>query len=263
MQSSTLLDSLPIWTLLPISIIISLVSVEIGARIARRRRERSNDKTEAPVAPIVVATLGLLAFLLAFTFGLASSRFEERKQALLAEVNAINSTFLRSATLPEPMSANSRNLLREYVDVRIAGTQAAQFEQARLKSEELHKRLWAEAVAATQKEKSPMTAGFMQSLTEVINLHQKRITAAIYYRVPAVIWIGLYVLLVLSMSVMGYHEGMGGTRRSLAVFGMAIAFSSVLTLIADLDRPGRGILEVNQQSMIDLRNSMTEITSQR
>jgi len=251
-------DALPLWTLIPITIFLGWAAVELGYRIAKRRKLRAKDHTEAPAPPIVAATLGLLAFLVAFTFGAAASRFEERRQAVLAESNAINTSYLRAQMLPDPMAANARNLLREYVDVRLSGTQPDQFAQALAKSEDLHKRLWSEAVAAAQKEKSPMTSLFMSSLNDVFAMHEKRVTAAVYNRIPAGIWIGLYVLLILAMSVVGYYEGMSGTRHTLAVFGMVLAFSTVLAMIADLDRPGRGVLEVNQQSMMDLRKSMSD-----
>src|SRR5262245_9984143 len=117
MERATFLDAFPIWTLFPITLIIGLLAVEIGYRVARRRGQKAKEKTEAPPAPIVAGTLGLLAFLLAFTFGMAASRFEERKQAVLAESNAINTSYLRAAVLPEPMSTDARNMLREYVDV--------------------------------------------------------------------------------------------------------------------------------------------------
>jgi len=258
MPSATFLDALPIWTLIPITIIVGWFSVETGYRIAKRRKQRSKDHTEAPAAPIVAATLGLLAFLVAFTFGAAASRFEERRQAVLAESNAINASYLRAQMLPDPMSANARDLLRQYVDVRLNGVQSGQVVQAIAKSEDLHRRLWSEAVAAGQKERSPMTSLFMSSLNDVFALHEKRVTAAIYNRIPAAIWIGLYVLLMLAMSVMGYYEGMSGTRHTLAVFGMVLAFATVFALVADLDRPGRGLLEVSQQSMMDVRKSMSE-----
>jgi hypothetical protein len=253
-----LFDALPLWTLIPITIALGWLAVELGYRIAKRRKQRAKDHTEAPAPPIVAATLGLLAFLMAFTFGSAASRFEERRQTVLAESNAINASYLRAQMLPDPMSGDARNLLRDYVDVRLAGTQPGQLAQALAKSEELHKRLWSVGVAAAQKEKSPMTSLFMSSLNDVFGLHVKRVTAAVYNRIPAGIWIGLYVILILAMSVVGYYEGMNGTRHTLAVFGMVLAFSTVLTLIADLDRPGRGLLEVNQQSIIDLRKSMSE-----
>src|SRR5262252_1352049 len=199
-----LLDVFPIWTIIPITLLIGAGSVEAGYRVAIWRKRRAKEHhSEAPTAPIVGATLGLLAFLVAFTFGSAASRFEERRQAVLAESNAINAAYLRAQMIPDPMSGNARNLLREYVDVRLKGAQADQFAQALAKSEELHKRLWAEAVAAAQKEKSAMTSLFMSSLNDVFALHQKRVTAAVYNRIPSAIWIGLYVILILALSVVG------------------------------------------------------------
>ena len=101
-----------------------------------------------------------------------------------------------------------------------------------------------------------MTSLFMQSLNDVINMHGKRVMASLYSRVPSAIWLGLYLLFGLSMTVMGYHEGIAGTKRSVAVFVLVIAFSTVLILITDLDRPGQGLLRVNQQSMHDVRKTM-------
>jgi hypothetical protein len=257
MESSALLDALPIWTIFPFTLVVGLLTVEIGRHIARRWRRHAKDRMEAPAPPIVAATLGLLAFLLAFTFGMAASRFEERKQAVLTEASAIQSSYLRAAMLPEPMSAESRKLLRDYLEVRIAGARPDQFQQATVRSEELHKQLWSQAVAAAQKERSPMTSMFAQALNDVISLHEKRIIAAVHNRIPGAIWTGLYLLLVIAMAVMGYYEGTSGTIRSLAVFGMVIAFSAVFALIADLDRPGQGRLEVNQQAILDVQRSMS------
>jgi len=57
---------------------------------------------------------------------------------------------------------------------------------------------------------------------------------------------------------MGYHAGLAGRSRSLAVLAVAFTFSVVLWLVADLDRPQEGSLTVSQQVMIDLRDSMAE-----
>jgi len=70
---------------------------------------------------MVAAELGLLAFLLAFTFGIGASRFEMRRQILIDEANAIGTTYLRAAMLPTPQREDARRLLKEYVDVRIGG----------------------------------------------------------------------------------------------------------------------------------------------
>ncbi|MCK7520215.1 MAG: hypothetical protein MZV64_22250 [Ignavibacteriales bacterium] len=52
--------------------------------------------------------LGLLAFILAFTFGAATSRFDDKKQLLLDEVNAIGTTFLRADFLAESERADAK-----------------------------------------------------------------------------------------------------------------------------------------------------------
>jgi len=101
-----------------------------------------------------------------------------------------------------------------------------------------------------------VTALFIQSLNEVIDLHAKRVMVALRTRIPQPIWLVLYLLAMLSMAAMGYSQGLTSTRRSLAGFALIVAFSVVMLLIVDLDRPGEGLLRVSQQSMIDLQHSM-------
>jgi Protein of unknown function (DUF4239) len=254
-MQSGLLDPLPLWTILPLTVAIALLAIEAGYRFALNRQQRSVAENASPLGGMVGATLGLLAFMLAFTFGLAGSRFEDRREIVLSEANAIGTTYLRSAMLPEPMSTDARNLLREYVDVRLEGVQLHTVEEAIAKSEQLHERLWSTAVAATQKERSPTTNLFVTSLNEVIDLHATRLQR-LRSRVPAVIWVVLYLLEFLTMVMIGYQQRLSGSRRSLAVVALVLGFSSVLFLIADLDRPGQGLLQTSQEAMLDLRRSM-------
>ena len=257
MQVTALIDYLPLWSILPLTLAAAFLSVEAGYRVAGYRLRQAQEEKESSVGAMVGATLGLLAFMLAFTFGLAGSRFEDRRQVVLSEANAIGTTYLRAAMLPEPMRTNTRNFLREYVDVRLeAIQQPGKLHQAILKSEELHTSLWSQAVAAAEKDRSPITGLFIQSLNEVIDLHATRVMAGVRSRVPDVIWVVLYALALLAMFMMGYHSGLVHSRRSIAVIALVLGFSSVLFLISDLDRPNQGTLQVSQQSMIDLQHSM-------
>ena len=63
-------------------------------------------------------------------------------------------------------------------------------------------------------------------------------------------------MLILAMVMLGYQSGLAKSRRSLAVLALIIGFSSVLYLIADLDRPGQGLLKTSQETMTDLRRTM-------
>ena len=256
MESVGLFDPLPLWFLLLATVAVVFFSVELGFRLARYRKQRSAGENDGPVGGMVGATLALLAFMLAFTFGLAASRYD-RRQVVLEEANAIGTTYLRAAMLSEPIRAESRGLLREYVDVRLEAAQGGNVGQAISTSEQLHERLWSQAVAAAEKDRSPITGLFIQSLNEVIDLHAKRVMVGLRSRVPGAIWIVLYLLAILAMAAMGYQEGLTSTRRSLAALALVLAFSLVLILIVDLDRPGEGMLRVSQQSMIDLRNAMS------
>jgi hypothetical protein len=58
--------------------------------------------------------------------------------------------------------------------------------------------------------------------------------------------------------IMGYYGGVAGTNRTPVSVAVAVAFSVVIMLIADLDRPGEGFVNVSQQAMIDVRDSIAQ-----
>ena len=57
--------------------------------------------------------------MIGFTFLMALTRFEARREAVLNEANAIGTTALRARLLPEPHRAESLKLLREYAQIRV------------------------------------------------------------------------------------------------------------------------------------------------
>jgi hypothetical protein len=250
------LDALPLWGLFMAFLLVVLLSVECGYRIGKYRRSQSEEEKEAPVGAMVGATLGLLAFMLAFTFGMAASRFDARKQVLLDEANAIGTTYLRAAILPDRREA-IRALLREYVDARLDAVQSGKVMESIRRSENLQEQLWAHAVALGENNPTSIVVGlFVQSLNEVIDLHAKRVTAGLRNRIPGAIWLVLFAVAVVSLATMGYHAGLSRTSRSPAELAVAFTFSAVIGLIADLDRPQEGALVVSQQALVDLRESM-------
>jgi hypothetical protein len=255
MQGEEPLDILPLWALLVLVLLIVLLSVECGYRIGQTFGQSEREK-ETPLDEMVAATLGLLAFLLAFTFSLAASRYDTRRQLLLDEANAIGTTYLRAGMLPEG-GAEIRSLLRQYVDVRLDAPRGRDLAYYIRRSEALQQQLWARTVPIAQKTPGSIVTGlFVQSLNEMIDLHAKRITASVRNRIPLAIWVSLYGVTMLSFSVLGYHAGLVSTRRSPAILPVAVTFAVVIWLIADLDRPQEGTLTVSQQALIDVRESM-------
>lgn len=251
------LDSVPLWAVSALTIVCVLLAIEFGFRCGRRRRLRAETEGEGPVNAIVAATLGLLAFLLAFTFSQAASFFDARRSLVLAEANAIGTTYLRTDMLPEPQRQEARGLLREYVQVRVEGFESSQAEHAIRRSEELQGQLWSRGAAVADKNPTSIMVGlFIQSLNETIDLHASRVSAGHRIRVAGSIWAGLYFITIVAMTALGYHEGLVSNHRSYATLALALAFSTVILLIADLDRPREGLLRTNQQPLLDLQKAI-------
>ena len=194
MQHNELLDTLPLWGLFTAILFVILISVECGYWLGKYRRRRHEEEKEASLGTMVGATLGLLAFILAFTFGLAAARFDARRQVLLDEANAIGTTYLRAGMLPEQRD-EIRSLLRTYVDIRLEAVRSDNIAEGVRRSENLQQQLWAHAVAVGDKNPNSIIVGlFVQSLNEVIDLHAKRVQAGVRSRIPGAIWVSLFAV---------------------------------------------------------------------
>lgn len=257
MLSIETLDKLPLWGFFLLTAAVILLAMEGGYRLGVNRRMHRTHEKEAPVGAMVGATLGLLAFMLGFTFSMAASRFESRRTVLLNEANAVGTAYLRTSFLPESQRMVVRDMLRDYVDVRLEAARTMNIAQAVADSEDLHARLWAHAEAAGQQAPNSIMVGlFVEALNEVIDLHSTRLQISVRSRIPLVIWGILYLIAALGMAGMGFQAGLSDTCRSAATIVLVLAFCSVMLLIADLDRPREGMLRVSQQILVDLRASM-------
>jgi hypothetical protein len=258
------LEIVPFWAIMAGIELIVLGSILIGVFIGRVRRRREKEGEDTPAGTVVGATLGLLAFILAFTFGMTASRFDARKQALLDEVNAIETTFLRAGLIPEPHRGEVRALLKRYVDIRVElARNPTNVQQAIEESDAIQGKLWPHAVALADADlKNPVMIGlFIQSLNEMFDLQTKRITVGLYYRIPTAIWLALLGITILTMLQVGYLTGRSRSTNWTFVIVLSLAFSAVVVLIADLDRAGSATastIRVSQQPVIDLQRRLSE-----
>jgi hypothetical protein len=253
------LDFAPLWVLFLFTLAFVMISLESGFALGRRRADLTDPESQPSVGAMANASLALLAFMLAFTFGFAATRFETRRTLLLDEVNAIGTPWRRAATLPEPERSGARALLREYVDVRLEAVRSGEVDAAIERSEALQARLWESAAALAQRSPGSIAVGlYLQTLNEAIDLHTKRISEGLRVRIQPVVWGVLLGVTVLAMAQLGYQAGLAGGRRPLSVPAFALSFALVMYLIADLDRPQAGWIRVSQQPMLDLQRSMSE-----
>lgn len=250
-------DTVPLWALFVASVLLVLFSVEVGFRLGTWRHRVAVEEKEAAASPLGGATLALLGFVLAFTFSLASSRFDDRRRAVVDEANAIGTAWLRTDFLPEQERATSRTLYRAYADLRIGGASPTDVAAVIRDSERIQGQLWSIAAGALNAQPASQGLGrYVESLNAMIDMHSVRVLVAANSRIPQAIWIGLYLLTACAMGAIGYSAGLTGTARTPAVLPLALAFSLVLWLIADLDRPQSGMLRVDQTALQSLRDSM-------
>ena len=229
--------------------ILLAFALDVGRQVAVRYKINQTPERKEQMVTIRDGFFILLSLLLGFTLTFATSRFAERRSVAVEEAISIGTTYLRASTLPQPYRDRSKQLLREYVDARLALDDAERFNEARSRSQHIQEELWLDAAAVAQNDRSAITAVYVNSLNETIDLDAKRV-AAFEYHVAPPIWI-----LIISVSfIVGFTRGATMTSRfwlSLILIPLTIAI--VVALIADLDTPSHGLIRLDQRPLQRLK----------
>ena len=224
------------YELLPI-FLISLVVVLAASEFGRWLGMRAGRRGEEDISTLEGAVLGLLALMIGFTFAMALSRFEARREAILIEANSIGTTALRARLLPAPHNTESVKLLKDYVQIRLDITQRvpspAELSAAITRSNAIQEALWqqARAVAATDNAIVP-TGLFIQSLNEMIDNQLARLTA-VGSRVPNIVLLTLYGVAAVASAFAGYASGLGKRSSRFPVYVMIVLVCAVILMIQD------------------------------
>jgi Protein of unknown function (DUF4239) len=253
MLPESLLDRSPVWLLYAGTVLLLLVGNEIGFRLGRWRRAHMPEGEKTPATAIMGSTLGLLAFMLAFTFGMSSSRFDARKQLLVDEASAVLRAYQRAQFLPTPQRDECRRLLRDYVElrVRLPRKSLSEVQDLVTRSEGIQDALWRQATTLADGPSASLSI-FVQSLSELTDLQMKRVRAVVWNRIPPTIVLTLYAIAFLAMTAMGYGAGLSESRTIVPSVMLILTFSAVIVLILDLERPRQQLFQVEQAPMADV-----------
>lgn len=238
--------------------LLLLVS-EIGYRMGVRLFRKQDEARRGQIGGIQGAVLGMLGLLLGFTFAMAVARYEVSRELVLAEANSIGTTYLRASFLPPPHQTAVEELLRRYVDLRLdfyhAGTDKDAVDKAEQGAAQIHRELWKHAVAAAKESPSPITATFINSLNETIDLDASRLNA-MRTRVPEAVWLLLLLVASVGCHASGYGAGASGVRNMFSGLILPLLITVLITILADLNRPRQGLIGISQQPMSDLQQSL-------
>ena len=259
MLTETRFDGVPLWGLYAATFVLLLLADEIGFRIGRyRHRATGEEESKSQASGITASILALLAFMLAFSFSMAATRFADRKQLVVDEANAIGTAWLRAGFLDEPDLSTTRGLLQEYTEIRIAAAEdTSQYGAAVARSEEIHNELWAIMEANVRQGKDSDIMGLViSSINDVIDIHAIRLAKA-NLRLPRVLGILLFTATILSFLLVGVASSADRKRDTAAMVLFALILVATLVVIIDLDRPQEGMLRVSQTAMTDLLRQIT------
>lgn len=252
------LETMPIAVAYLCIVLLILAACEAGILIGRRHhRTRQDEGAMTSVGPMVGGLLGMLAFVLAFTFSMAATHHGARKQDVLTEAIDIGTAYLRADLIGDTRGSQIKRLLGEYVDVRLRAVRpGGDLKASVTRSLEVHELLWTQASSAALEDPGHNTALVIESVNDVIEMHQRRYADGVRARIPGSIWLGLLVITVITMGTLGLQIGLSGKRRLVGIIPIALAFAVLVTLILDLNRPQGGFITVSQQPLLDLQARM-------
>lgn len=230
----------------------SLLAYEIGYRLGFFRAQKNAQKAAGSGDSMLAPILGLLAFILAFTFSLSAHRFDEKRQAVLEEANSLRTVYLRAGYLEEPHKSTIRSLLKDYTQIRIELTQTGKVQEGLQETETIQKKLWEQVVQVVKQHEAAVFGLVVSSMNDVFNIHAKRVLLHLGMRIPGQIWLVLFLITFISMGSMGYLTGLKQTRNMIISLAAIFSFSLVMMLITDLDHAYGGFLQVTNQPLKDV-----------
>lgn len=238
-----------------------LLLIEAGYRIGLRANGSVNDAAASQIYSIQSSILGILALLLAFTFSLALQRYDTRSEAVVNEANAIGTAYLRVDLLPESVRNDIRQLMRDYLDKRIEASAVtlandAERESLVAKASDTANAIWKLAMQAAAEDPGPVTTGlFIQAFNAALDALGTR-NAELERHVPEPVLLLLYLTFMLTGAIVGYASGVRGHRVAFATYVMVGLIVVLVFTVVDLDRPRRGLIQIDQSSLRELQAQM-------
>lgn len=243
-------------TFIAVLIFISLFFVmTIGYRIGKRHSQKQDltEKREKTSGTITGAMLALLGFMLVISLSMADSKFENRRELVLDEANAISTSSLRAQAIGGIHGTEIVNLLKEYALLRLdffeAGSDRNRLQAIYENTSELQGRIWGHASAIAQASPTPISGLLLSSLNETFDLANSRRWILEVHIPPYIIKL-LFVLSLLSIGVMGYYFGICRVYHPVLSLLLFISLTFIILLIMDIDRPRSGYVKPEQSPLV-------------
>ena len=231
-----------------VSLLVQWGAAYLGDLLRRKVRPVAQEE-RADFDIVLSATLTLLALIIGFSFSMAVSRYDQRKNFEEAEANAIGTEYVRADLLPADARMKVRDLLGHYLDQRIHYYQSGRSEPGVDTADALTQaQLWSAVVNAASSQPTPVVALAVSGMNDVLN-SQGYTQAAWRNRIPTAAWTLLWSIAVFANLLLGYRERQTDV---LVLTVLPLTVSIALFLIADIDTPHGGLIRVVPQNLVSL-----------
>jgi hypothetical protein len=234
-----------------IALIVQWGAAYIGDHLRRKLRPLKEGE-QADFDTVLTASLTLLALIIGFSFSMAVSRYDQRKNSEEAEANAIGTEYIRADLLPTDDAAKVRELLRAYINQRILFYLNNEDRMSEVNIAKLQTELWSSVVRVAMAQPTPVVALAVSGMNDVLGV-QGHTQAAWLNRIPVAAWCLMGLIAICSNLLIGYRER---SRRILTLWILPIIASIAFYLIADIDSPRAGIINVVPHNLIATSQSM-------
>jgi hypothetical protein len=234
-----------------------LIACEAGFWVGARAGARAIPKAFDNAMNWQAAVLGLAALLIGFTFAMAVSRFDTRKQVLIAEANAIENAYHRTYLLDDDTGDTVRELMRRYVDMRIvlfdASVNRKRAESLERAGAELQAEIWLRLVEVGRANpQSEMMSLVLQATTDMFERGAERRDNR-EMPVPPTVFLIVVLVSAIAVASIGYTLGLAGARMSFGMLVIPLLVAGVIMLVVDIAHPSLGIIRVPDTPMLHLR----------
>ena len=240
--------------------VVSFVALSLSAWIGtaafkRLRSQAANERADFGV--IVGATLTLLGLIIGFTFSMALTRYDQRKNYEEQEANAIGTAYVRADLLPATDAAKIRALLLRYTDERklfYTTRDEQELAEVNARTAKLQGELWSAVVAPATAQPTPLSALAVAGMNDVLNT-QGYTQASWWNRIPVAAWALMAAMALVSTMLVGVGASNAKTEIGLLMV-LPLVISIAFFLIADIDSPRRGVIKVSPQNLHSLSQSL-------
>jgi hypothetical protein len=241
---------------LALSLVALWLSVRIGVSFRKRRPNLEGDERE-DFGIIVAAVLTLLGLIIGFSFSMAISRYDQRKNYEEAEANAIGTEYVRADFLPAADGTRVRALLRNYLDQRVLFYETRddrQLRQIDASTAQLETDLWSAVHAPAAAQPNFVIGLAVSGMNDVLN-SQGYTQAAWWNRIPTAAW-GLMATIAICCNLLIGYGARRGEVEGILLFVLPLVVSISFCIIADIDSPRGGVIRVRPQNLVSLSQSL-------